>query len=76
MQVVTISRTRAASAPSQECRKSGLTAWWEGRAGYLTLKDVRILTAARVQGGLFRSEQRGGEGRCWVCMGTQTGDLC
>ena len=53
-----------------------MTAWWEGRAGCLTLKDGKILTAVNVQGGLFGPKQRGGEGRHWVCMAAQMGDLC
>lgn len=48
MQMVTISRTRAASAPSQERGKPGMTAWREGGAEPLTLKDARILTAVGV----------------------------
>ena len=59
-----------------KCGKSRTTAWWEGKAGYLTLKDGEILTAVNVQGGLFGPRQGGGEGRHWVCMDTQMGDLC
>lgn len=75
VQLVTISRTRAASAPSR-VREVKNDSWWEGKAGCLTLKDGKILTAANVQEGLFGPKQRGGEGRHWDCMAAQTGDLC
>lgn len=51
------------------CGKSRTTAWWEGRAGCLTLKDGKILTAVNVQGGLLAlSKEEGKEGTGFVWL--------
>ena len=61
MQMVTTGRTKAASAPSQERGKSGMTAWREGQCRALTLKDAQDFDSCGVPGGISGLRKEGEE---------------
>lgn len=65
---------QAASAPSQERGSQDQLLGRRARAGHLTLKGMRTLTAVGVQGGSFRPEQRGREEGAG-CVQAQTSNL-